>query len=235
MIKLISYKSIKVFIFCLCLYLSSKVVFANQNKIYNSTFVLITKDFEKTLFNLLERADYENKPRKYIRTDGSIYYEYKSNSFNPELSVDQIKKIISHKQDFSYQRDYIKLILRYTRIMNIDVLLSNNKSESSALWIPLENAVEINTSVINQGTKAFSEILNHEVIHIAQSCNSIHSANEPMLLNLDTKITKENLFYLNNDIYKDLSPYGKRLELEAYSNQSNLKLGVNLIKKYCLK
>ena len=44
-----------------------------QNKIFINQFILINKDFERILFNLLDRADYENKPRKYVREDGSIY------------------------------------------------------------------------------------------------------------------------------------------------------------------
>ena len=99
----------------------------------------------------------------------------------------------------------------------------------------VEKIVEINTSSIDHGTKVFSEILNHEIIHIAQSCIGNNSFDQPRLLNIDKKVTKENLFYLNNDIYKDLSPYRKKLELEAYSNQSNLKLGLSLLKKYCLR
>ena len=119
--------------------------------------------------------------------------------------------------------------------MNIDIVLDNDESESSALWIPSENIVRIDRRNIDNGTKSFSQILNHEVIHIAQSCNATNSNDQPRLLNIGTKITKENMFYLKNDIYKDLSTYSKKLELEAYSNQSNLKLGVDLIKRYCLK
>ena len=235
--NIISYENIRFIIYFLCVLLSNKFIYADENKVYNnsSSYILINKDFEKTLFNLLDRADYENRPRKYIRNDGSIYYKYNSNRFNSKLSVDEIKKIISKQPDFSYQRNYINLILRYTRSMNIDIVLNNNNSKGSALWVPSENIVKIETNVIDYGTKVFAEILNHEVIHIAQSCNSIHSINQPRLLNLDKKITKENMFYLNNEIYKDLSPYARKLELEAYSNQSNLKLGVALIKKYCLK
>ena len=228
--NIISPKNIVFLIFFLCVLISNKVISGNDN-----SSILITENFERTLFSLLDRADYENKPRKYVRDDGSIYYKYKSNRFKPKLSVDEIKKIISQKQDFSYQRTYIKLILRYARIMNIDIVLDDSESQSSALWVPSKNIVKIYSRVIDYGTKAFSEILNHEVIHIAQSCNSLDSSGQLRLLNIDKKITQENLFYMNNHIYKDLSPYEKKLELEAYSNQSNLKLGVDLIKKYCLK
>tara|TARA_B100001250_G_scaffold102670_1_gene86484 strand:+ start:516 stop:1208 length:693 start_codon:yes stop_codon:yes gene_type:complete len=228
--NIISPKNILFLIFFLCVLISNKVISGNDN-----SSILITENFERTLFSLLDRADYENKPRKYVRDDGSIYYKYKSNRFKPKLSVDEIKKIISQKQDFSYQRTYIKLILRYARIMNIDIVLDDSESQSSALWVPSKNIVKIYSRVIDYGTKAFSEILNHEVIHIAQSCNSLDSSGQLRLLNIGKKITQENLFYMNNHIYKDLSPYEKKLELEAYSNQSNLKLGVDLIKKYCLK
>ncbi len=228
-------RNIKLIVCFLCLLIFNKAIYSDENNIYNNSFILITKDFERTLFSLLDRADDENRPRKYIKNDGSIYYKYKSNRFDPKLSVDEIEKIISNKENLSYQRNYLKLMLKYTRIMNIDIVLSKNKSKSSAVWVPSEKLVAINTSLISHGTKVFSEILNHEVIHIAQSCNSISSNDQPRLLNIDTNISKENLFYLNKDIYKDLSDYNKKLELEAYSNQSNLQLGVSLIKRYCLK
>tara|TARA_E500000331_G_scaffold116412_1_gene113672 strand:- start:340 stop:1047 length:708 start_codon:yes stop_codon:yes gene_type:complete len=233
--NLISFTNIRFLICFLIVLISNQVIYANQNITYDNSFILITKDFERTLFSLLERADHQKKPKKYIRDDGSIYYKYKSNRFKPKLSVNEIKKMISKKQDFSYQRNYIRLILRYARNMNIDIVLSNDKSESSALWFPSEDLVKINTNIIEHGTKGFAEILNHEVIHIAQSCNSINSTSQPKLLNIETKITKENMFNFNNDIYKYLSPYNKKLEREAYSNQSNLKLGLALIEKYCLK
>ena len=212
-----------------------KNIIANPKIKYKNSNILITKDFERILFNLLEAADYKNRPQTHIKNDGSVSYTYKKDRFKPELSIEEIKKIINNGEDLKYEKKYIKFILNYIRNMNIDLALIKDKSlKNTALWIPAENIVQIHISLLDHGTRKFSEMLNHEVIHIAQSCHSENSIN-PVLLNLDKKLTIQNLYYIDQDIYKTLSPYRRKLELEAYSNQSNLKLGVLLMKKYCLR
>ena len=87
--------------------------------------------------------------------------------------------------------------------------------------------------LLNAGSLTFARILNHEMIHIAQSCKGGSINSIPELLGINEKINKEKHILLSSKVYKNLSRYEISLEKEAYSYQDNLSAGKYLINKFC--
>ena len=195
---------------------------------------LLSKKFEKNLYILLIRADQDNIPKKIVRKDGSIYYKYKRSKYQPKLSVEQIEDLLKKKNHSLFYRNYIRNTLSELRIRGVDIMLRKNSSkETTANWNPYEKLIQIDINAIALGSKSFAEILNHEVIHVAQSCKNGSINSYPTLLGINSIVPKESLIHLNSHIYRNISKHEKTLELEAYSNQKNLKLGIQLLRRLC--
>tara|TARA_Y100001968_G_scaffold333428_1_gene396208 strand:- start:4650 stop:5423 length:774 start_codon:yes stop_codon:yes gene_type:complete len=198
----------------------------------NLNYYTLTKDLEPYLFNILATADHVNSPKKYLNQDGSIYYIYKKNKFAKNLSPAKIKQIINNPPNLKKYRDYISSVLSVIRDLNIEVRIKTS-GHYSAQWLPMLSIVQINSDAFSQGTIEFAKLLNHESIHIAQSCKAGGLNYKPQLIGLKSEINNKIQYYLSHKIYKNISLYERNLEVEAYSNQDDLKLGIVLIKKYC--
>tara|TARA_Y100001968_G_scaffold330575_1_gene382822 strand:+ start:4926 stop:5651 length:726 start_codon:yes stop_codon:yes gene_type:complete len=207
---------------------------SDESEFDKRNYILLSKSFEKTLYRLLARADYENRPRKYIKDDGSIYYEYKRSKHEPKPSIEKLEYLISRDPNFTSNTNYIKKILHELRSKDINIILTkNNLYNHTAKWTPIKKTIQLEFNLIALGTKVFSEMLNHEVIHVAQSCHSGSFNSNPRLLGLRIE-NKQYLFKnLDSPLYDGIKTDQKQLELEAYSNQHDLVLGHHLLKKYC--
>ena len=64
--------------------------------------------------------------------------------------------------------------------------------------------------------------MNHEIIHIAQSCNGGKVSYEPILLGLEINLNKEEKHLLDSKIYQKKSKKELNLEKESYSHQKKL-------------
>ncbi|MFS6825803.1 hypothetical protein [Cyanobium sp. ATX-6F1] len=76
-------------------------------------------------------------------------------------------------------------------------------------------------------------MINHEAIHVAQSCRSGSLRAMPQPLGLPTASTPAVERFLASPVYAGLSANQRLLEREAYSNQQQLELGVALLRANC--
>ena len=119
---------------------------------------------------------------------------------------------------------------------DIDIFLEKPKIiGASAEWEYNKKIIRFNPRIMKSGTKAFAKAMNHEIIHIIQSCLGGNFRKKPVLIGLNInnkkKIVKR---YLNNPIYANIPKDIFELEVEAYSYQDNLRFSPKAFKKYCL-
>ena len=76
--------------------------------------------------------------------------------------------------------------------------------------------------------------MNHEIIHVIQSCVGGGFKRKPTLIGLEIKDKNRIDKILENPIYQALTSYQYKLELEAYSYQNDLTFFQKTFKKYCL-
>ena len=203
-----------------------------SNRINNKH--IIDKVFEPKLIQLLRNADEGFRPTKKKRQDGSIYYTYKRNKFERSLTSKQIEKLISNPTSYEIYRNYIKTILTKLKSIGVIVVLnSKDMTERAGTWIPEKKIVELNYSSVKEGSKNFARQLNHEVIHIVQYCKSGSIHANPELIGLNTNISRQIAETLKSDIYKNMEQQYFDLEVEAYSNQHNLRLGSKMLDIFC--
>ena len=105
---------------------------------------------------------------------------------------------------------------------------------ASAEWDYKEKTIRFNPKIIKSGTKAFVKSLNHEIIHVIQSCIGGGFKRKPTLIGLKINDKSKIDKILENPIYKNLPYYQYKLELEAYSYQNDLTFSPKSFTKYCL-
>jgi len=76
-------------------------------------------------------------------------------------------------------------------------------------------------------------VLNHEAIHVAQSCAAGGLRSVPRTLGLSQEVPTELKIHLDDPLYAGASDWEKALEREAYANQRRLAMGTTLIRTHC--
>ena len=124
--------------------------------------------------------------------------------------------------------------MHFLNKLGVSVFLADFKDKKgSAYWLPKKQIIKIDRKSINAGSLTFARILNHEMIHIAQSCKRGSINSYPELIGIKNNMNDEKNYLLESKVYKNLSKYETLLEREAYSSQDNLSAGKYLIKKFC--
>lgn len=86
---------------------------------------------------------------------------------------------------------------------------------ASAEWNPQSGTITISDEIMQRGRKAVLQAMNHEAVHVAQSCNAGGINMSGSSIGID--ISGEAVQALNHEVYENASPQTRQLELEAYT------------------
>ena len=219
-------------------------IFSNENILSShliSNYLLKDGEFFLTENSLdllnykLKIADNNLIPKLKIDTKGNKSYSYKKNEFSKNLSLIEIEEFINNPPDFEIEKLFIKNIIYIFHELGINVIIKNFKNnEIAGEWDYKNKIINLNLNLIESGTKIFTRVLNHEVIHIAQSCMRGNISSRPTKIGLNLNLDKEKNYLLSSEIYKKQSKKNLIFEKEAYSYEDDFNVGLELIKKYCL-
>ena len=186
------------------------------------------------VLRLLKKADKRNAPKIITNADSSKSITYKKSNFQKELSKKELMNLIKNPLNFYKEQKFVQDSLKFLNQLGISLSLVDLKDKKgSAYWLPKKKTIRIDSKTLNAGSSTFAKILNHEMIHVAQSCKGGSINSSPRLIGLNEKMNKEKLYLLSSEVYKNLSNYQISLEKEAYSYQDNLSAGKYLIDKFC--
>ena len=186
------------------------------------------------VIRLLKKADKRNAPKLITNQDGSKSIIYKKSNFQKELSKKELLYLIKSPRNFNKEQNFVENSLKFLNQLGVSVfLLELNDEKGSAYWLPEKQIIKIDSKTLNAGSLTFAKILNHEMIHIAQSCKGGSINSFPKLIGLNLKLNEEKTDLLSSEVYKNLPKYQISLEKEAYSYQDELSAGKYLINKFC--
>lgn len=208
--------------------------YVNQNNVAERK--KITNENVNELIKILRQYDKNFIPKKIIYPNGKISYKYNFIEGEQKLTLNEIKNIIRNPPENRFETEFIKNSVIMLNNADINIILEKTKIiGASAEWEYKNKIVRFNPRIMKLGTRAFAKAMNHEIIHIIQSCLGGNFKKEPVLIGLKInnkkKIVKR---YLNNPIYTDISKDIYELEVEAYSYQDNLNFSPKAFTKYCL-
>ena len=198
-------------------------------------FILTSSNFI-SIFKILEESDRKLLPTKTINRDGSITYRYLQEKYEEKKTLFEIKQLIANPPDYRFEKNFIVSALTRLKSLGVKVIIGNTTvEESSAEWRPFLKTIRISPEVLNLGSHKFAVVLNHEIIHIAQSCSTGKIKNQPRFIGAEISLNRSHKDSLSSPLYSNISPMGRAVEIEAYSNQENLDLGYWLLGQYCIK
>ena len=189
---------------------------------------------EGVLHAQLEAADRSWQPRAEPLPGGGTRYVYKRRSGDPALSVEQIKRLMLNPPRFESERRAIDALLLQLRSRGVRVVLGPpRKAGAAGEWEPRARTLRIRPDVPAKGSREFALVLNHEAIHVAQSCRHGLLQLHQQPLGLSRALDAEARRHLSDPLYAQASPREIALEEEAYANQHRLDLGAQMLKAHC--
>ncbi len=187
-----------------------------------------------SLIKILRNSDKTLLPVKILGPRGRISYKYNLIEGEKKLNLKEIKYLIKNPPKNEIEIEFLKETINLLNKSKINVFLEKPKIiGASAEWDYKEKTIRFNPKILKLGTKAFVRSLNHELIHVIQSCIGGGFKRKPTLIGL--KINDKNRIEktLENPIYRNLTYYQYKIELEAYSYQNDLTFSQNSFSKYC--
>lgn len=186
------------------------------------------------LLSQLAEADRQWTPRAEPLVNGGYRYVYKRRAGEPPLKLETIRALIANPPSFERERQAIGQLLQALQQVGVQVNLSApQKSGAAAEWDPRARTVRIQPIVVSKGTLEFARVLNHEAIHVAQSCSNQGLGSDPLLLGLPSQLPGHLSTVLDEPIYRTAPERVRQLEREAFANQDRLTLGVQLVQAHC--
>lgn len=206
---------------------------------------------EDGLLQRLADADQAWIPRAEALPGGGTRYLYRRRAGDPELSLPQIRALIADPPSFEPERRSIVALLTTLEQAGAAVgLIEPIKPGAAAEWDPQARTLRLRPDLPDQGSLQLARALNHEAIHVAQSCAAGGVAATPRPLGLlgepasprsapasssrSSGSTSPAIDPLQDPVYADLGPLERLMEQEAYSLQDRLDVGVKLLRIHCL-
>ena len=189
---------------------------------------------ESMLFSQLEGGDQSWQPRVEVIPGGGTRYVYQRRRGDPPLSLVQIQWLLRHPPSYALERRTIAQLLAVLRRAGALVALGPPRKRGAAgEWEHRRLVLRIRPDVPGKGTREFLRVLNHEAIHVAQSCRRGRIDAAPMLLGLPRQLDAKQRDNLAEPLYASATPEERLLEEEAYANQDKLNLGWQLVQAHC--
>jgi hypothetical protein len=187
-----------------------------------------------TLMDRLAQADADWIPRAELLPDGRTRYHYRRRSGDPQLSLPEIRALMLNPPTFALERRAILELLDTLSQAGVRIQLSQPRKPGAAgEWDPREHSLRIKPEVVASGSVEFLHVLNHEAIHVAQSCSNGHLRATPRPLGISERVPPDLEPVLDDPLYRQVSPLERRLEREAYANQHQPGHGADQVRRHC--
>jgi hypothetical protein len=192
------------------------------------------RDADDRLLQQLAIADRQWWPRAEPLPGGGTRYVYRRRPGDPELTLGQIKELMRQPPTFAYERQRIAELRQALLALGVRLELSQpQKPGAAAEWDPAARTVRLKPAVVAKGSAEFARVLNHEAIHVAQSCRGGGIGALPQPLGLPRQLPAHLQSVLQDSTYARASTRERELEREAYAHQDRLDLGLTLLSLHC--
>ncbi|MFN7677621.1 MAG: hypothetical protein ACK5QW_03365 [Cyanobacteriota bacterium] len=182
----------------------------------------------------LEEADLQWQPQEELLPNGSIRYVYKRRAGEPDLSVEELRSMVDSPPSFDEERIQILSLISTLRQKGVRVLLTPTiKKGAAAEWDHRRGVLRIQPDMTDKGSLDFLRVLNHEAIHVAQSCKGGSIRAKPKALGIKINHPEKLESILKDPVYLNSSSWEKGLEFEAYQTQNNRDKAKKLVEDLC--
>jgi hypothetical protein len=190
--------------------------------------------FESMLFAQLEEGDRRLLPRLQRLPDGRVGVVYRRRPGDPPLSFAEVQAWMRNPPRWEREKATIRVLMARLRDLGVRLEIGQTRrAQAAGEWQPRLAMVRIRPDIPLRGSQEFAKVLNHEAIHVAQSCRAGGLRNIPALLGLQRPLQSQDMALLAQPIYSGQPPAVQRLEAEAFGLQVDLTAGPSLLARYC--
>ena len=116
--------------------------------------------------------------------------------------------------------------------LGIEIVIGNPSIDgASAEWDAASRTMTISSATMQQGAGAVLQAMNHEAVHVAQSCKAGGVGTAGKALGIGTSGAAAQA--LQHEVYESVSREEKQLELEAYTLTNQTGAGINAAVDHC--
>jgi hypothetical protein len=163
-----------------------------------------------------------------------LRYVYPRLQGDPPLTLGQIRALLRNPPDYRRERLAISGLLSQLDRLGVSVhLRPPRRTAAAGEWDPRGKVVRIRPDVTQMGSVIFAQVLNHEAIHVAQSCRGGGISRMPVPLGLSRVLSGVNRQLLRHPLYARAPAEVRAVEEEAFANQDQLSLGRALLAAEC--
>lgn len=182
----------------------------------------------------LRKGDDKHQPKLKVGELGQVSYHYYRMEGEDKKTAKQLDELIKNKKEFQNAQQKLAQLLTILADFNVLVVVGEPRLKGAAgEWDPASQTIRIGPSALAQGSETTLKILNHESMHVAQSCHNGGINYKPKPLEIELSPAKIFQRQLNSDIYSQIGAKTKRLESEAYSYEYSNKAARHYLAKYC--
>jgi hypothetical protein len=157
-------------------------------------------------------------PKAEELVDGGVRFSYKRRPGDPEMTVAELRAMMTSPPTYESEQQAIRSLLASLQAAGVRLSIEPPRKQGAAAeWDHIRGTLRVDPGVLRKGTVDFARVLNHEAVHVAQSCAAGHLRARPQKLGLDRRMAPEELV----------------LEEEAYATQNRLGSGEDLLKEFC--
>jgi hypothetical protein len=189
---------------------------------------------DDNIFAILSQADRDWLPKAEELVDGGVRFSYKRRPGDPEMTVAELRAMMDSPPTYEAEQQAIRSLLASLQAAGVRLSIEPPRKQGAAAeWDHIRGTLRIDPGVLRKGTVDFARVLNHEAVHVAQSCAAGHLRARPQKLGLDRRMAPELAAHLQEPLYQDTNSDERVLEEEAYATQNRLGSGEDLIKEFC--
>ena len=184
----------------------------------------------------LNKGDDKHQPKLKVGEMGQVSYHYYRREGEPAKTQKELDDLVNNKKEFKNVQQKIAQLLTMLAEQGVLVVIGQPSLKgASGEWDPSRQTIRIAPSALTQGSEVTLKILNHEVIHVAQSCHNGGINYRPKPLEIELSPAKIFQRQMSSDIYAQIGEKTKQLESEAYSYEYSSKAARHYLVKYCTK
>lgn len=189
---------------------------------------------DSELWQRLRSSDALWLPNVDVRGDGRRIYRLRRLAGEPPLNLTAMQALAQAPDPFAAERRQVHELVDTLRHHGVLLRLGPPRRKGAlAEWEPRARVLRLRHDALDQGHRGMARILNHEAIHVAQSCAAGGLRQSPQLLGIPRALPPDLETVLASDTYALLDEEARDLEREAFAGQATPGLGVRLIRRHC--
>jgi predicted SprT family Zn-dependent metalloprotease len=182
----------------------------------------------------IRKSDDKHQAKLEIGELGQVSYRYYRKEGEAAKTAKELDEQVRNRREFWASQQKLAQLLTSLTDLNVLVVIGEPRLKGAAgEWDPSRQTIRIAPSALSQGSEAVRKILNHEAIHVAQSCHNGGINYKPKSLSVELSPAKIYRRQLGSDIYSQIGEKTKLIETEAYSYEYSTKAARHFLAEHC--